>query len=72
MTGIRYTEEFKLEALKQITERGHSVNEVEKRLTFIHKAFILASGICHSFSYLGTTQHPSLVLGRFLQTQHQL
>jgi len=32
MKGIRYTAEFKVEALKQITERGHSVVEVAKRL----------------------------------------
>jgi len=28
----RYTEEFKLEAIKQITERGHSVADVAGRL----------------------------------------
>jgi transposase len=32
MKGIRYTAEFKAEALKQITERGHGVVEVAKRL----------------------------------------
>lgn len=32
MKGIRYTAEFKTEALKQITERGHGVVEVSKRL----------------------------------------
>ena len=32
MKGIRYTAEFKVEALKQITERGHGVVEVSKRL----------------------------------------
>ena len=32
MKGIRYTAEFKVEALKQITERGHGVVEVAKRL----------------------------------------
>ena len=32
MKGIRYTAEFKFEALKQITERGHGVVEVAKRL----------------------------------------
>lgn len=32
MKGIRYTAEFKAEALKQITERGHGVVEVSKRL----------------------------------------
>jgi transposase len=28
MKRIRYTEEFKAEAIKQITERGHGVVEV--------------------------------------------
>ena len=32
MKGIRYTDEFKVEAVKQITERGHSTVEVAKRL----------------------------------------
>ncbi len=32
MTDKRYTEEFKAEAVKQITERGHSVQDVSKRL----------------------------------------
>lgn len=32
MKGIRYTAEFKAEALKQITERGYGVVEVAKRL----------------------------------------
>lgn len=30
--GKRYTEEFKVEAVKQITERGYSVQEVAERL----------------------------------------
>ena len=30
--GKRYTEEFKVEAVKQITERGYSVQEVADRL----------------------------------------
>jgi transposase len=32
MRGIRYTDEFKAEAIKQITERGHSAVEVAKHL----------------------------------------
>ena len=30
--GKRYTQEFKVEAVKQITERGYSVSEVSERL----------------------------------------
>lgn len=32
MTSKRYTEEFKKEAVKQVTERGYSVADVAKRL----------------------------------------
>ena len=32
MSTRRYTEEFKVEAVRQVTERGHSVLEVAKRL----------------------------------------
>lgn len=32
MSGNRYTEEFKVAAVKQVTERGHSAREVAERL----------------------------------------
>lgn len=32
MSGKRYTEEFKIEAVKQVTERGHAAAEVAARL----------------------------------------
>ena len=32
MSSKRYTDEFKIEAVKQITERGYSVKEVASRL----------------------------------------
>lgn len=32
MKGKRYTEEFKREAIKQVTERGYSVADVAQRL----------------------------------------
>jgi len=35
--GKRYTQEFKIEAVKQITERGYSVAEVSERLGIFHK-----------------------------------
>ena len=31
-SGKRYTEEFKIEAVKQVTERGYSVADVAERL----------------------------------------
>ncbi len=32
MSGKRYTDEFKIEAVKQVTDRGYSVKEVADRL----------------------------------------
>lgn len=32
MSGKRYTEEFKIEAAKQVTDRGYKIGEVAKRL----------------------------------------
>lgn len=32
MSGKRYPEEFKIEAVKQVTQRGHSVADVASRL----------------------------------------
>jgi transposase len=32
MSGKRYTDEFKIEAVRQVTERGHRVVEVAQRL----------------------------------------
>lgn len=32
MKGKRYTEEFKIEAVKQVTDRGYSVADVAERL----------------------------------------
>lgn len=42
MRGTRYTAEFKAEAVKQITERGHGVVEVSKRLGIPDKSPQLA------------------------------
>lgn len=38
MREIRYTEEFKSEAIKQITERGYSAAEVAQRLGITDKS----------------------------------
>jgi transposase len=32
MSGIRYPEEFKVEAVKQVTDQGYKIGEVAKRL----------------------------------------
>lgn len=37
---IRYTEEFKLWAVSQVTDRGHSVKSVADRLGGQHKVII--------------------------------
>jgi len=38
MSGKRYPEEFKIEAVKQITERGYKVREVAQRLGVTDKS----------------------------------
>jgi transposase len=38
MSGKRYTEEFKKEAVKQVTERGHPVLDVASRLGISNKS----------------------------------
>ena len=38
MSGTRYTAEFKAEAVKQVTDRGHGVVEVAKRLGISDKS----------------------------------
>lgn len=38
MSGKRYTEEFKIEAVKQVTERNRSMTEVAERLGISHKS----------------------------------
>ncbi|MGF6477644.1 transposase [Pantoea dispersa] len=35
MSGKRYSEEFKIEAVKQVVDRGHSVSSVATRLDII-------------------------------------
>jgi transposase len=41
MKNARYTAEFKAEAIKQITERGHGVVDVSKRLGVSDKSIYL-------------------------------
>ena len=38
MSGKRYNEEFKIEAVKQVTECGHSVSDVANRLGITTKS----------------------------------
>ena len=50
--GKRYTQEFKVEAVKQITERGYSVSEVSERLGICTKT------LYHWRSQLSQTPKP--------------
>jgi len=34
MSGKRYSDEFKIEAVRQVVDRGHSVSSVARRLAF--------------------------------------
>ena len=43
MSGTRYTEEFKIEAVKQVTDRGYKVPEVAKRLGVTTKSLTAGS-----------------------------
>lgn len=38
MSGQRYTEEFKTQAVKQVTEQGHSITSVSERLGVSYKS----------------------------------
>jgi transposase len=38
MSGRRYSEEFKIEAVRQVTDRGYKVGEVSKRLGITTKS----------------------------------
>lgn len=39
MSGKRYSEAFKIEAVKQVVERGHSVSSVATRLDIPHSLY---------------------------------
>ena len=46
MGQARFTEDFKVDAIKQITERGHSVADVSQRLgVSTHSLYAWISGI---------------------------
>lgn len=38
MSGQRYTEEFKIQAVKQVAEQGHSMTSVSERLGVSYKS----------------------------------
>ena len=48
MSGKRYTEEFKIAAVKQVAQRGHPVSEVAERLgVSIHSLLFLGETLWH-------------------------
>ena len=47
MSGLRYTEEFKRDAVAQVTDRGYSVREVAKRLGISTKSLYDWKAIYH-------------------------
>ena len=53
MSGKRYTEEFKIEAVKQVVDRGYSVSSVSKRLGTQQRAF--TNGSINSGSLIHST-----------------
>lgn len=46
MRSKRYTEEFKIEAVKQVTDRGHSAPDVGKRVKGVRPLFF--DGDCYA------------------------
>ena len=72
MNRKRYTEEFKTEAVKQVTERGYSVAEVAKRLgTTTHSLYAWLKRYGASLTKDGrfSPDHPSIytIAERFLE-----
>jgi transposase len=51
MGSIRYPEEFKIEAVKQVTDRGYKIGEVAKRLGVTPKS--MHGGIIDSHTARG-------------------
>ena len=54
MSNRKYTEEFKAEAIKQVTERGYKVREVSERLGISSKSLYLWLRLARK----GNGEHP--------------
>lgn len=54
MKRVRYPAEFKAEAVKQVTARGHGVVEVAKRLGISDKSLYLWVRLCKEHQGMGT------------------
>jgi transposase-like protein len=61
-SGKRYTEEFKIEAVKQVTERGHGIYSVAARLGITHTSlykWINVTATTRSEGITGQRNQPS-------------
>lgn len=60
MKRVRYPAEFKAEAVKQVTERGHGVVDVAKRLGMSDKSLYLWVRLAKEQPGVGTGENASL------------
>ena len=60
MKSVRYPAEFKAEAVKQVTERDHSVVEVSKRLGMSDKSLYLWVRLAKEQPGVGSGENASL------------
>ena len=60
MKAVRYPAEFKAEAVKQVTERGHGVVDVAKRLGMSDKSLYLWIHLAKDQRGVGNNENASL------------
>ena len=60
MKAVRYPAEFKAEAVKQVTERGHGVVDVAKRLGMSDKSLYLWARLAKDQRGVGNSENASL------------
>ena len=60
MKAVRYPAEFKAEAVKQVTERGHGVVDVAKRLGMSDKSLYLWVRLAQQQQGVGSGENASL------------
>ena len=60
MKAVRYPAEFKAEAVKQVTERGHGVVDVAKRLGMSDKSLYLWVRLAKDQRGVGNSENASL------------
>lgn len=66
MSGKRYPEEFKIEAVKQVVDRGHSIASVATRLDItMHSLYAWVKSMALIHQPLKRSPMPSLRSGDF-------